>query len=220
MELEDVRRRCLNCGRCELSELGYGTVAGEGPADAEVMFVGESPDADDLMARHLFAGERGKLLDCYLNVIGLYRDKNIYFTTLLKCRPPGDRGPLPEERSACLEWLREEFKALRPKVVICAGPTVAQALIDRRIQFKTRLGQFIVKGSTNFIAVPRPKDLLERPGQKPNAFACYAAIRTKIGEVCKHTYPPDFLLSYDQKKAIAETETLRINTPKQLSLVH
>ena len=204
MTVEEVRHKCLNCGMCNLSETGSAPVPGEGPDDAEVMFVDEYPEPEDIEPMRPMTGEAGKLLQCYLEVIGLYRGENLYITTLTKCRPPENRNPDQGEREICIQILREEFRAVRPKIVICAGRTVGKTLIKPDFFAPKESGVFFHKGKTIFVGVPRPSDLLRNPRAKADAFDYYAAIRAKIGEVCEHTYPPDFLLSHDEKKRLKE----------------
>lgn len=219
MNLEEVRQQCIECGMCALSETGGPAVAGYGPADAEVMYVDEYPEGEDSEERGPLTGECGKLLQCYLDVIGLSREKNLYITTLVKCKPPANRRPLQEERDVCVQLLRKEFSFIRPRIVICAGRVVCKALIKGDYSPAKDSGIFFHKGKTIFVGVPRTFDLLRSSQNKAYAFKYYAAIRARIGVVCEYTYEPGFLLSCDEKKALRNKLTDSEERITQLTLV-
>ena len=115
---EELKQSCLACTNCSLCTTRTNVVFGAGPLDAEVMFVGEGPGAQEDETGQPFVGRSGKLLDVYLDTIGLHREKNVFIGNIVKCRPPGNRDPLPEEREACLPWLRNQYKIIRPKIVV------------------------------------------------------------------------------------------------------
>ena len=129
-----------------------------------------------------------ELLDQYLEAVDLSRDKNVFIGNIVKCRPPENRDPLPEEWDACLPWLREQFKFIRPKIVVCLGRIAAQRLIRPDFSVTKEHGQFEEKNGVLFTATLHPAALLRNPTQKPLAFADYVALREKILEVCDHTY--------------------------------
>lgn len=202
MSLEEVRQQCMDCGMCALSETGGPAVPGKGPADAELMYVEEYPEDVDSEESGPLTGECGKLLQCYFDVIGLSREKNLYITSLVKHRPPANRAPLQEERDVCVQLLRMEFGIIRPKIVICAGRAVCKAMIKPDFTPARDFGTFFHKGTTIFVGVPRTYDLAHNPRNKIAAFEHYAAIRARIGKVCEHTYEAGFLLSHDEKMAL------------------
>ena len=112
MDLQTLQQECLACRRCGLCETRHNVVFGQGVPDAEVMFIGEGPGANEDEQGLPFVGRSGKLLDSYLEAIGLSRDKNIFIANIVKCRPPQNRDPLPEESEACIPWLRQQFQHL------------------------------------------------------------------------------------------------------------
>ena len=114
MDLQTLQQECLACRRCALCESRTHVVFGQGVPDAEVLFVGEGPGANEDAQGLPFVGRSGQLLDHYLEAVDLSRDKNVYIANVVKCRPPQNRDPLPEEASACLPWLRQQFQLLRP----------------------------------------------------------------------------------------------------------
>ena len=188
MELEQLRQECLACRKCGLCATRTNVVFGMGVPTAEVLFVGEGPGKNEDEQGLPFVGRSGKLLDQYLEAVDLYRDKNIFIANIVKCRPPENRDPLPEEWDACLPWLREQFRIIRPKIVVCLGRIAAQRLIRPDISVTREHGTFEEKNGVWFMATLHPAALLRNPSQKPLAFGDFVALREKINEVCDHTY--------------------------------
>ncbi len=189
MDLDTLQTQCLRCTRCQLCETRTHVVFGQGVPDAEVLFVGEGPGASEDEQGLPFVGKSGQLLDKYLFAIDLDRSTNCYIANIVKCRPPQNRDPLPEESEACMPWLREQFRLIRPKIVVCLGRVAAQRMIRHDFSVTKEHGQFIDKGGVLFMGTFHPAALLRQPSQKPEAFADFVALREKIGEVCTHTYP-------------------------------
>ena len=189
MDFETLKQECLCCRRCDLCETRTNVVFGQGVPDAEVLFVGEGPGANEDEQGLPFVGRSGKLLDSYLEAVGLDREKNIFLANIVKCRPPQNRDPLPGESAACMPWLREQFKRIRPKIVVCLGRVAAQQMIDPKFSVTKDHGKFFDKQGTLFMATLHPAALLRNPNNKPLAFGDFAALRDKICEVCTHTYP-------------------------------
>lgn len=188
MDFETLKQECLVCRRCGLCETRTNVVFGMGDPHAEVMFIGEGPGRNEDEQGLPFVGRSGKLLDQYLEAVDLSREKNVFIGNIVKCRPPENRDPLPEEWDACLPWLREQFRLIRPKIVVCLGRIAAQRLIRQDFSVTKEHGQFEEKNGVLFTATLHPAALLRNPTQKPVAFADYVALREKILEVCEHTY--------------------------------
>lgn len=96
-------------------------VFGTGNPAAEILFVGEGPGANEDEQGEPFVGRAGQLLDKMLAAVGLSREKNIYIANMVKCRPPQNRDPAPEEQEACIGWLKGQVALLRPKILVCLG---------------------------------------------------------------------------------------------------
>ena len=188
MDFETLRAECLACRRCDLCETRKNVVFGQGVPDAEVLFVGEGPGANEDEQGLPFVGRSGKLLDRYLEAIDLSRERNIFIANIVKCRPPENRDPLPAESEACMPWLRQQFLLLRPKIVVCLGRVAAQQMIEKNFSVTKRHGEFIEKQGVLFMATLHPAALLRNPNNKPLAFGDFVALRDKINEICTHTY--------------------------------
>ena len=185
---EALRADCLPCRACPLAETRTNLVFGVGSEQAEVLFVGEGPGENEDLQGEPFVGRGGKLLDKYLAAVDLDRHKNIYIANIVKCRPPHNRDPKPEEQAQCIRWLREQTRLLRPKIIVCLGRISAQKLIDPDFRVTKQHGQFIEKGGILFMGTFHPAALLRNPNQKPDALEDFLALRAKILEVCDHTY--------------------------------
>ena len=188
MTWEELKSDCLTCTKCDLCETRANVVFGDGVADAEVLFIGEGPGQNEDEQGLPFVGRSGALLDTFLRTIDLDRKKNIFITNTVKCRPPQNRDPLPDERAACLPWLRGQFRMMKPKIVVCLGRIAAQQIIRPDYSVTREHGQFTEKDGVLFMGTFHPAALLRSPGNKPIAFEDFAALRDKIREVCDHTY--------------------------------
>ena len=158
-------------------------VFGVGNENADIMFVSEGPGENEDLKGEPFVGKAGQLLDKYLAVIDLDRKKNIYIANIVKCRPPKNRDPLPEEQEACIPWLRAQTRLIKPKIIVCLGRIAAQRLIDPEFRVTKQHGQFIKKGNILFMGTFHPAALLRNEAQKPDALSDFLALREKIAEL-------------------------------------
>ena len=188
MDWDTLKAECLACRRCELCTGRTHVVFGQGVQTAEVLFVGEGPGQSEDEQGLPFVGRSGQLLDKYLFAIDLDRSKNCYIANIVKCRPPQNRDPLPTESEACMPWLREQFKLLQPKIVVCLGRIASQRMIRTDFSVTKEHGTFVQKNDVWFMGTFHPAALLRQAQNKPAAFADFVALRDKINEVCLHTY--------------------------------
>jgi uracil-DNA glycosylase family 4 len=118
--LTELYKEIAVCQRCDLYKTATRAVPGEGPEDAEIMFIGEGPGWHEDQQGRPFVGAAGKFLDQLIESIGLKREQ-VYITNIVKHRPPGNRDPLPNEVSACSLWLDRQLEIIRPKMIITLG---------------------------------------------------------------------------------------------------
>ena len=118
----------------------------------------------------------------------LDRNKNIYIANIVKCRPPKNRDPKPEEQEMCIDWLRNQVKLIRPKIIVCLGRIAAARIIKPDIKITREHGQFIEKNGVLMMAMLHPAAILRDPRKKPEAFNDFLILREKINEICEHTY--------------------------------
>lgn len=185
---ESLKKDCSACRKCALADTRTNLVFGVGNEKAEVMFIGEGPGYNEDMQGEPFVGRGGQLLDKYLEHINLDRHKNIYIANMVKCRPPENRDPSEEEQDCCIDWLREQTRLIRPKIMVCLGRISAKRLISKDFKVTVQHGQFIEKGGILFMGTFHPAALLRNPNNKPAALEDFLALQEKIKEVCNHTY--------------------------------
>ena len=118
-----------------------------------------------------------------LAAVDLDRKSNVYITNIVKCRPPQNRDPKPEEQEACIAYLRNQFALLRPKILVCLGRIAGQKLIKPDLKITKEHGIFFEKGDTLMMATLHPAALLRNPAQKPAAFEDYLKLRDKMDEL-------------------------------------
>ena len=113
MTLDELEIKCKNCTKCDLCEGRTNLVFGIGKKDADIMLIGEGPGENEDLQGQPFVGRSGQLLDKFLASVDLSRDKNVYIANMVKCRPPKNRDPKPEEQDMCINWLRKQFKIIK-----------------------------------------------------------------------------------------------------------
>jgi DNA polymerase len=129
MDWAALEAAVAECTACGLSDTRTNTVLGVGDRRAEWMLVGEAPGENEDLQGEPFVGQAGKLLDNMLGALGLARDRNVFIANVLKCRPPGNRNPEPEEVAHCEPFLRRQIALIRPKVIVVLGRFAAQSLL-------------------------------------------------------------------------------------------
>lgn len=183
MTLDELEQQCRSCTKCPLCEGRTNVVFGMGKKDAEIMLIGEGPGENEDLQGLPFVGKSGQLLDKFLAAVDLDRHQNVYIANMVKCRPPKNRDPKPEEQDECINWLRAQFKIIRPKIVVCVGRIAAQRLIDRDFRVTRQHGEFIDKNGTLFMGTYHPAAILRNPNNKEAAFADWLKVRDKIAEL-------------------------------------
>lgn len=185
---DELKTACEQCERCELCKTRHNVVVGVGSENAEVMFIGEGPGENEDLQGEPFVGRAGKLLDKMMTAVDLDRNKNIYIANIVKCRPPQNRDPKPDEQEQCIEWLRSQVRLIRPKIIVCLGRIAAAKIIKPDIKITKEHGQWIQKGDYLMMAMLHPAAILRDPRRKPEAFNDFLILRDKINEICDHTY--------------------------------
>ncbi|MBS7360185.1 MAG: uracil-DNA glycosylase [Oscillospiraceae bacterium] len=178
-----LKEDCSKCTGCELCNARNNVVFGVGNENADIMFVGEGPGENEDLQGEPFVGKAGQLLDKYLGIIGLDRNKNIYIANIVKCRPPQNRDPKDEEQDSCIEWLRHQARLIQPKIIVCLGRISAQKLIGKEFRVTQHHGEFIQKGNILFMGTFHPAALLRNPNNKPLALSDFQKLRDKINEL-------------------------------------
>ena len=180
--LDDIRTECASCMKCALGKTRTNLVFGVGNPGAKLMFIGEAPGQQEDLSGIPFVGAAGKLFDKYLSAVGIQREDD-YIANILKCRPPQNRDPLPEEQDACIEYLREQVKAIKPKMIVCLGRIAAMRLIDPNFKITRDHGVFVTRGAYEICAVYHPSALLRDSAKKDEMLADMLMIKEKYDKL-------------------------------------
>jgi DNA polymerase len=146
------------------------------------MFIGEAPGEQEDLSGIPFVGRAGQLLDKYLFAVDIARE-DVYIANILKCRPPKNRDPLPEEEEACIGFLREQVRLIRPKIIVCLGRIAAMKLIKPDYKITKEHGEWVEKGDFLMTAVYHPAALLRDPNKKEEMLADMKKIKAKLDEL-------------------------------------
>ena len=153
------------CTRCQLCESRNKVVFGVGSAAVSLVFVGEAPGADEDRLGYPFVGRAGQLLDKIIRAIGLERDE-VYICNVLKCRPPGNRNPAPEEIAKCTPFLEEQLAILKPKIICTLGLFASQYLLQSQLPIGKLRGRILDYRGTPVVPTYHPAALLRNPKLK------------------------------------------------------
>ena len=177
-----LTQEVFSCEKCRLCQTRQNVVLGEGDLHASLMFIGQGPGAQEDATGRPFVGAAGHLLDKMLAAIGMTREQ-VYICNIVKCRPPLNRVPEPDERAACMDYLRQQVALVRPKVIVCLGSTPARALLGDDIRITRDRGVWQLKKGVWFMPTFHPAALLRDPDKKRPAWEDFKAIRDKLIEL-------------------------------------
>jgi uracil-DNA glycosylase len=163
--IEDIRMDLGECRRCGLWESRKNIVFGGGDPHARLVFVGEGPGSDEDQKGEPFIGAAGRLLTKIIEAITYTRDQ-VYICNIIKCRPPGNRNPLPDEIGACLPFLKRQLAAIKPDVICALGTFAAQALLDTTMPISKLKGRFYDYNGIRVLPTYHPAYLLRNPEKK------------------------------------------------------
>ena len=180
-ELEQLRETCGQCHACPLGDTRTNVVFGVGNPNADLMFVGEAPGEQEDLSGTPFVGRAGQLLNHYLFAVDIDREQ-VYIANILKCRPPKIRDPLPQEEDACIGFLREQVRLIRPKIIVCLGRIAAMRLIKPDFKITAEHGKWFEKGSFWMTAVYHPAALLRDPRKKEDMLEDMKQIKRRLEE--------------------------------------
>ena len=179
LQLDDIRAEIGNCQRCKLAPTRTHIVFGSGNPDAELVFVGEAPGYDEDQQGLPFVGRAGQLLTKIIESIDLKRE-NVYICNVLKCRPPENRNPEPDEVASCNPFLRKQLAAIRPKIVCCLGTFAAQTVLQTAAPISRLRGKFFDMDGMRVIATFHPAYLLRSPEKKREVWEDMKQIRAEL----------------------------------------
>jgi uracil-DNA glycosylase len=175
-----IRTDLGECTRCKLHKTRNKIVFGDGSAKAQLVFVGEGPGADEDMQGLPFVGRAGKLLTQMIEAMGLQR-KDVYICNVVKCRPPQNRAPEPDEVAPCSPFLLRQIDAINPKVVVCLGAVAAKTLLNTTKGISQFRGEWLDWRGYSLMATYHPAYLLRNPPAKSEVWKDLQKVMAKLG---------------------------------------
>jgi len=183
---ERIEADVRSCKACRLAETRQNAVPGEGVRQPLVMVIGEGPGADEDRSGRPFVGKAGQLLDKMLAAIGLSRQTNCFIANVIKCRPPGNRDPFPDETTPCASFLERQVRLLKPAFILCAGRIAAQTLLDTSEsigKLRGKITKLNIAGMTiPFLVTYHPSALLRNESWKRPAWEDLKLLRSALAE--------------------------------------
>ena len=176
-----VRTELGPCTRCKLAAGRTHLVFGVGNPHSELMFVGEGPGADEDLQGEPFVGKAGQLLTRMIEAMG-YRRADVYIANVVKCRPPGNRNPEPDEIEACEPFLRAQIAAIGPKVIVALGKFAAQTLLRDTTPISRLSGRWSQYGGVKLMPTFHPAYLLRSPDEKKKAWEDLQLVMAELGK--------------------------------------
>ena len=179
--LEEIRAELGDCCRCELGGSRKNLVFGVGNPHARIVFVGEAPGRDEDIQGEPFVGEAGQLLTKIIQAMGFQRS-DVYICNVLKCRPPGNRDPLPSEVEACAAFMLRQVKAINPEAVVALGKFAAQTLLQSKEIISRLRGRFHDYHGIPLMPTFHPSALLRDPAKKREVWEDMQQVMRLVGK--------------------------------------
>ncbi|MDR2000451.1 MAG: uracil-DNA glycosylase [Zoogloeaceae bacterium] len=177
MDWDQLKAAVADCRACALCKARKQAVLGVGDIEADWLFIGEGPGAEEDERGEPFVGQAGKLLDAMLDAIGLKRGDNVYIGNAVKCRPPSNRTPEPEETATCWPFLQRQIELIKPKLIIALGRPAAQTLLQSEVKISSSRGRLFDYQGTPVAVTYHPAYLLRNLPDKARAWEDLCFIR-------------------------------------------
>src|SRR4030042_362123 len=165
-EIESLIADILQCTKCELAKTRNHVIFGEGNINAGILIIGEAPGRDEDIQGRLFMGKSGQLLDKILAACGFTRDEHVFISNIVKCSPPENRVPTPQEASVCMPWLLKQIELINPKILLLLGATALKYMAGPDHRITRERGNWLNLTHTLAMPVYHPAALLRDPSLK------------------------------------------------------
>lgn len=181
--LEEIASKIARCTRCTLARTRNNVVPGMGVENPDVLVIGEGPGYDEDKQGLPFVGKAGILLDKMLAAIGLDRKTNCYIANIVKCRPPQNRDPFPQEQDACFSFLEAQINILKPKMILCMGKISSNKMLNQEAPIGTLRGQIFEYNNIPLMVTYHPSALLRNEQLKRPAWDDLKMFKAKLDEI-------------------------------------
>lgn len=190
LTLEEIRAEIGDCTRCKLHKGRKNIVFGEGNPKAKLVFVGEGPGEEEDKQGRPFVGRAGQLLTRIIDAMGLERYE-VYICNVVKCRPPGNRTPEPDETETCGQFLSKQIRTIDPEVIVCLGNAAAQSVLKTKDKLGNLRGKFHSYGRAKVMVTYHPAALLRNPGFKKPMWEDIQLVMKELGLSKEASKPGD-----------------------------
>lgn len=163
--IEELEQAIQGCKKCKLCNNRNNIVVGSGNPNAEIMLIGEGPGADEDMQGKPFVGKAGKLMDMALQGLDIKREE-LYIANIVKCRPPSNRNPEPDEAEACLDYLRNQVMIVKPKIIVLLGSVALKNILGKEYNITASRGKWVEKKGIWYMPTFHPAALLRDDNKK------------------------------------------------------
>lgn len=187
-DFEQLKQEVNQCIKCNLSQTRNNAVFGEGARHAEIMCIGEGPGYYEDQQGRPFVGKSGQLLDKILDVCGFTRKEHVFIGNIVKCRPPNNRDPLPEERNTCIPYLYKQIEMIDPKIIILLGATALKGLIDPNARITKVRGEWMTWNNRLVMPTFHPSALLRNEKLKRSAWEDFKKVVAKYRELVNESH--------------------------------
>jgi DNA polymerase len=178
--LDDLARIALACTKCKLARTRTQVVYGVGSPNADLMFIGEAPGRDEDLQGEPFVGRAGQLLTDIIKAMKLTRD-DVYITNVVKCRPPDNRNPEPDELESCRPYIRRQIALIKPRVIVTLGKIALQSLLERSYSITAARGNWLEYDGIKVMPTFHPAYLLRTPAAKKEVWQDMKKVMAELG---------------------------------------
>ena len=162
---EELEESIKNCQKCKLYKMRQNIVFGTGNKNAELMFIGEGPGADEDRQGEPFVGRAGKLMNMAFEMVGIKREE-VYIANIVKCRPPGNRNPEDDEANACMDYLRNQVMLVKPKIIVLLGSVALKNILGKEYGITSARGKWVERKGIKYMPTWHPAALLRDESKK------------------------------------------------------
>ena len=162
---EEIEKSIENCQKCKLCKTRQNIVFGTGNKNADIMFIGEGPGADEDRLGEPFVGRAGKLMDLAFEIVEIKRE-DVYIANIVKCRPPQNRNPEDDEAKACMDYLRNQVILVKPKIIVLLGSVALKNILGKEYGITQARGKWIEKKGIMYMPTWHPAALLRDENKK------------------------------------------------------
>lgn len=180
-ELEEVVKQCRKCRLCETRK---NVVFGVGNREADIMFIGEGPGADEDAQGEPFVGKAGKLMNMAFDMLGVKREE-VYIANIVKCRPPNNRNPQDDETENCLDYLRNQVILVKPKIIVLLGSVALKNVLGKEYGITASRGKWLERKGILYMPTWHPAALLRDENKKIDFIKDLKQVIKRYNEICQ-----------------------------------